>query len=186
MKRKILVLLMFFVFCISSGYEGEIPELKNSTTAVAYSMGTTFLPIIPFWVCLADENYNESLFWGSFVMSFSGIVIGPSTGHFYASNTKRGLMSAGLRTVSTGVFLWSSSGLLGVAHDVNFGNAELYFWVTIVSGITTFGSIVFDIWTCPSSVEKYNRSIRDYKGFYLMPEVDIEEESYGLSLSYRF
>jgi hypothetical protein len=186
MKYKVLVLLMLFACCVSYAYEGEMPELKNSATAALFSMGATFLPTIPFWISLDNENYNESLFWGSLIISVSGIVIGPSVGHFYAGNTKRGLMSAGLRTVSTGAFLWSSGGLLGVAHDVNFGNEELYLWVALASGITTFGSIVFDIWTCPNSVEKYNKSIRDQGGLYLTPEIDLTNESYGLSLSYRF
>jgi hypothetical protein len=186
MKYKILVLTMLIVFCVSYGYEGEMPELKNSATAAAYSMGATILPAIPLWVCLASENCNEFSFWGSFAISVSGIIVGPSAGHFYAGNRSRGLKSIGFRAVSGGTFLLSSYGTFCSIFDENFENTELYFWIAIVSGVATVGSVVFDIWTCPNSVEKYNRSVRNYRGFYLSPEIDIKDESYGLSLSYRF
>ncbi len=189
MKYKISIVLLLFTFCVTYGNERKSLELKSSTTATAYSIGATFLSGIAFCICLDNGDYNDFLFRGSFLVSVSGIVVGPSVGHFYAGNTKRGLMSAGFRAISTGTFLWSSFGLLSVVsdvHDANFENEDLYLWGTIISGAATFGSIVFDIWTCPNSVEKYNRSARDYRGFYLSPEIDIEHESYGLSLSYRF
>lgn len=186
MKYKILVLLLLFVFCVTYGNERESLELKSPTTASLYSLGATLLPAIPAWIFLDSGNYNEFLFWGCFISSVSGIVIGPSVGHFYAGNTKRGFMSAGFRTVSTGVFLWSGYGFLRVVSDLDFENTGLYFWTAVVSGIVTTGSIVFDLWTCPNSVEKYNRSVSGYRGFYLSPEIDIKDESYGLSLSYRF
>jgi len=186
MRYKILVLLMLFVFCISYAYETEFPELKNSTTAVGYSFCATVLPSVPLMLCAGFDDGDESLAVGSFILTVSGIVIGPSAGHFYAGNTRRGFISAGFRTISGGAFLLSSCGILSVVNDVSFGNVELYIGIAIVSGIATVGSIVFDIWTCPNSVEKYNRSVRDYRGFYLSPEIDIKDESYGLSLSYRF
>lgn len=186
MKFKIFALLILLVFCVTYAYEGEMPELKNSTTAALFSMGATFLPTIPFWISLNGGNYSESLLWGSFIISVSGIIIGPSAGHFYAGNKSRGLKSIGFRAVSSSAFLLSSCGVLSVVNDVSFGNVELYIAIAIVSGVATVGSVVFDIWTCPNSVEKYNRSVRDYRGFYLSPEIDLTNESYGLSLSYRF
>jgi len=186
MRYKILVLLMLFVFCISYAYETEFPELKNSTTAVGYSFCVTVLPSVPLILCAGFDDGNESLAVGSFILTVSGIVIGPSAGHFYAGNTRRGFMSAGSRAISGGAFILSSGALLGSVNGSRFGNEGTYAVIAIVSGLSTFGSIVFDIWTCPNSVEKYNRSVRDYRGFYLSPEIDIKDESYGLSLSYRF
>jgi len=184
MKYKILVLLMLFVFCISYAYETEFPELKNSTTAIGYSFCATVLPSVPLMLCGATGDVDGSL--GSFLLSVSGIIVGPSVGHFYAGNTSRGLKSIGFRAVSGGAFILSSCGILSVVNDVSFGNVELYIGTAIVSGIATVGSVIFDIWTCPNSVEKYNRSVRDCRGFYLSPEIDIKDESYGLSISYRF
>lgn len=186
MKYKILVLLLLFVFCVTYGNEGEIPELKNPTTAVGYSFCSTILPSVPLILCAGFGDGNESLAVGSFILTVSGIIIGPSAGHFYAGNTKRGFMSAGFRAVSSGAFIISGGALLGSVSGSRFGNEGTYAVIAIVSGVATVGSVIFDIWTCPNSVGKYNRSVQDYRGFYLSPEIDIKDESYGLSLSYRF
>ncbi len=186
MKYKILVFLMLFGFCVSYGYEGETLELKNSTEAVGFSILSTVLPSVPLMLCAGIGDVEESLVVESFILTVSGVIIGPSAGHFYAGNTARGFKSAGFRAISGGAFLLSSCGVLSVVNDASFGNVELYFAFAIVSGIATVGSVLFDIWTCPSSVGKYNRSVRDYGGFYLAPEVDIKDESYGLSIGYRF
>jgi len=186
MKYKILVLANLLVSCFFYANEGEIPELKNSTEAVGFSILSTGLPSVPLMLCAGIGDVDESLEVGSFILAISGVILGPSAGHFYAGNTKRGFMSVGFRTVSTSAFLLSSGGVLSIINDASFGNVELYIAIAIVSGVATVGSVMFDIWTCPNSVKKYNRSVLDYRGFYLSPEVDIEDESYGLSLTYRF
>ena len=184
MKDKILVLFLFFGSCPIYGNNAKPLDLRNPGAAVGYSVMSTTLPSVPLLLCAATGDIDGSM--GSFLLSVSGIIVGPSVGHFYAGNTKRGLMSAGFRTVSGGAFILSSGALLGSVSGTRFGNEGTYTVIAIVSGLSTLSSIVFDIWDCPISVEKYNKSIRDYGGFYLAPEVDIKDESYGLSLTYRF
>jgi hypothetical protein len=184
MKYKTLVLLLFLSSSAVYGNGIKPVELKNSGVAVGYSIMSTTLPSVPFLLCAATGDVDGSM--GSFLLSVSGIIIGPSVGHFYAGNTSRGLKSTCFRAVSGGAFLLSSGGILSVVNDASFGNVELYITIAIVSGLATVGSVVLDIWTCPSSVEKHNKLIREQSGLYFSPEIDIKDESYGFSLSYRF
>jgi hypothetical protein len=168
------------------GYGQNPTGQKSSSTAISYSIGATILPSVPLMLCAWHGNPEESLIVGSFILSASGVIIGPSMGHFYAGNTGRGFKSIGFRTISGGAFFLSSLAFLSNVYGENFEHVELYAAISIASGICTAGSILFDIFTCPSSVEKYNESILNHGGLYFTPEIDLSSKSYGIRLVYNF
>ncbi len=181
MRYKILVVLLFFSFCVTYGNDRKPVELKNSSTAVGASLAGTFLPSLPLLACMGGRDVDGYIVTGSIVLSLSGFIIGPSAGHFYAENSARGYKSIGLRTVFTLVGAGAAISAISSAPDMEAGAT-----IFIASGICILGSVAYDIFTCSNSVEKYNQSIRDQGGLYFSPEIDIQNESYGLSLSYRF
>lgn len=185
MKYKILTVLLFLGFAIY-GNERELVELKDPGKAIGASLGGTLLPSLPLLACATGRDVDSYIVVGSIVLSLSGFIIGPSAGHFYAENSARGNISMGLRTVFA---LVGGAGVLtGFANlcSEDFGAAKGGATIAVASGICILGSAAYDILTCPQSVEKYNQSIRNQGGLYLTPEIDLTNESYGLSLSYRF
>ena len=186
MKYKILVLLLFFSFCVTYGSDSKPVELKSSGNAVGASLAATLLPSIPFLLCMGTREDDGYMLAGSFVLSLSGFIVGPSAGHFYAENKGRGQQSMGLRTVFALVGVAGAfTGIANLTHE-DFDAAKAGATIAIASGICILGSAAYDVSTCPQSVEKYNQSIRDQGYLYFSPEINLKEERYGLSLSYRF
>jgi len=186
MKYQILVVLLFLGSCAIYGNDREPIELKNSGNAVGASLAGAFLPSLPLLACATGHDVDGYMVAGSVVLSLSGFIIGPSVGHFYAGNSARGKQSMGLRTVFALVGVGGTfMGLANLQHE-DFDAAKAGATIAIASGICILGSSAYDIITCPQSVEKYNQSIRDQGSLYFSPEIDLKNESYGLSISYRF
>lgn len=185
MKYKILIVLLFLSFAIYGNGMKPV-ELKNPGTAVGASLAGTLLPSLPLLACATGHDVDGFVVVGSVVLSVSGLIIGPSAGHFYAENSARGQKSMGLRTVfalvGVGGVLTGLANLCSEDYSAAKGGAT----IAVASGICILGSAAYDILTCPQSVEKYNQSIRNQGGLYLTPEMYLTNESYGLSLSYRF
>ena len=186
MKCKILVLLIFFSSCVSLGYKEKSIKQKSSILAFGYSLGATVLPSVPTLIFLYasdEEVYVPSI---SLALGLSGIVFGPSMGHFYAGNRERGRASIGFRAICFGVGYLSGFGAGYSFYAGNENTAGVLFMIAIASGVGMAGSALSDIATCPNSVEKYNKSIRNHGGLYLGPEIDVKDGSYGMRLVYRF
>jgi hypothetical protein len=185
MKYKILAVLLLGS-CVIYGNERGPVELKKPGDAVALSLAWTLLPSLPLLACMGGHNVDGNIAAGSILLSASGFVFGPSAGHFYAENSARGYKSIGIRT--TFVLVGVAGTFMGFANLMHedYSTAQTGATIAIASGICILGSAAYDIFTCPQSVEKYNQSIRGYGGLYFSPEIDIINESYGLSLAYRF
>jgi hypothetical protein len=182
MKYKVLFLLMLFGFCISYTCDGETAKLKSPTTAVFYSMGSTVLPSVPLMVCAPMGRVDGAMGPVCIGSCVTGIIVGPSVGHFYAGNYMRGFASIGLRAGIAGL------GFLGVAetYSSDIGGAII---CTVIGGVTciaVLASGIYDIWTCPDAVQKYNESVRNHGGLYLTPDIDLSHKSYGIRLLYGF
>jgi hypothetical protein len=187
MKYKILVLLTLFVFYVPYNCGAEDLKLKNPAAATGYSLGATILLSIPTLISLYSSEKGELYVpVTSLALSLAGIIVGPSTGHFYAGNRRRAMSSIGFRSICVGVGALSLSTGAAYMFTNMDGDPTLFFMVAKASGIAIAGSALYDIFTCPLSVEKYNRSLLNQGGLYFSPEIDLNNESYGLSLSYRF
>ncbi len=182
MKRKMLVFVMLFVFCLSYTCGGETFKLKSPTTAASLSFCSMVLPSLPLVVCSSVDGMNGFVGPVCVGSCVSGVIVGPSVGHFYAGNYMRGFVSVGLRAGIAGL------GFLGVVetYSSDIGGAIICAVIGGVTCIALLASGIYDIWTCPDAVRKYNKSVRGYGGLYLAPEINIENESYGLTLGYSF
>ena len=70
------------------------PSHKSATTGVLLSLGSTAIPA--GWGVLENNTTGAWVF-------LSGVVVGPSVGHFYAGQVLRGLGTAGLRATGAAV-----------------------------------------------------------------------------------
>ena len=91
-----------------------------------------------------------------------GIVIGPSAGHWYAGNTKRGLTSFAMRA---GLSILSVSALVA-GGIVGFGGNDLathsLFGASAVFAGGVLTSAVYDIVTAPKSARLYNEKRKNH------------------------
>lgn len=175
--RKIIAIVIIIVFLLGILYPIEAQAArkpKSETTALLLSLGATVIPIGIGWKMGFENNL--------YLIGF-GVIIGPSTGHFYAEQWGHGWKSAGLRAgimaVPVALLTWAD-----ISQDLR------KLGIGLLTLIPAAGSLAFltiyDIGTAPSSVRKYNESIKKTGNVYLVPKIDVKEESYGLSLVYCF
>lgn len=185
MNSKVLIFLMLFGFCLSYACQGEMVRLKDPTAAVYWSMGSTVLPSVPLIVTSSFGGTHNFMGPVGIGLCVAGVIVGPSMGHFYAGNYGRGFASIGFRTGVAGLGFLGIAGV--VTSDLDYIEQGIIGTVIVgVTGIAVLASGIYDIWTCPNSVEEYNKSVQKYGGFYLAPEINVIDESYGLTLGYCF
>jgi len=102
-----------------------------------------------------------------------GILVGPCAGHFYASQWKRGLVTIGIRI--------GSIAIAATQYNASWVGDENEF-LLLAGVIGLLGSTVYDFWTIPSSVRKYNSD----HGFQIKSELNMIENQYRLGLAWRF
>ena len=189
MSKKCLSLALVLLLVIPSiaeaeslfeeNFEREQKELKSEGQALTMSLVATAAPVVLGGVFLSGSNDEAGL-----ALAFGGLIAGPSTGHFYAGQTKRGLIGIGIRAaiVAGGTYLIYSA--TGDQHPDSRGFSEGA-GIIAVSAVTLIHGM-YDIFTAPSSVRKYNESLLEENSLILVPEVDPFNESYGLSIVYNF
>ena len=170
--RKIISITIIVALLSGGLYSSEEQEAKKSKsekTAITASLIATVFPIFGAWVAPSPVT-------GTLVAY--GLIAGPSTGHFYARQWMRGLVTTGVR-VASGVLGFASS--YGPAWSGEYSSTEVVLITLSIIGFV--GSAIYDIATAGSSVRKYNESIKK-SNVYLVPKID--KESYGVSLVYCF
>ena len=99
-----------------------------------------------------------------------GLTVAPSAGHFYAGQWVRGLVFSGLRTAAI---------IAAVIPALPYVNEEDMGYILI--GLGACGLITLIDWCMiPSSVAKYN------KRFQIQPEINLQDGTYGIGISYNF
>ena len=186
--KKVISIVLIILLLSGILYSIEAQETrkpKSETTAFYWSLGATLMPCLPSIII----RRGGAAPWGAIQVGLiaSAIIVGPSAGHFYANQWGRGLKSAvlrlGLSALGSAFFLKG----YGEAHPWSGdGGGGTQAVLGIVFLVPAIGSVVYDIFNAPSSARKYNESIGISGNVYLIPKVDLKEESYGLSVIYCF
>lgn len=151
---------------------------KSEKTAVWWSVGTT-AGLTGLGVLLTWQVEPRAIGWGTFL---SGVLIGPSAGHFYAQQWSRGLTSVGVRSGIAAIGLFASftaATAATLSDDFSGSGGTAAFLVT--SGIVVALG-VGDVISTPESVRKYNRQLK----LQLKPEYDPMHKRFGIGVAYRF
>jgi hypothetical protein len=120
----------------------------------------------------------------------TGLIVGPSLGHFYAGNNRQALIGIGIRTVGAGGALGA---LLSIPSDPEEpergpvpapGSDEdtVRTAVALGSALVWLGSAVYDIATAPGAARAYNAS----RQVAVAPTVGPDGERVGLALHVTF
>lgn len=84
----------------------------------------------------------------------SGLVVGPSFGHFYANNTRQAVTGIGFRAAGATAFI------VGLEDAVGADASEGAEAITVVGLVTVVCSAVYDIGTADDAVRRYNERHR--------------------------
>lgn len=144
---------------------------KSVATGYAWSIGTTIFPLS----CIISA-FN---FPGLGILAISGIIVGPSAGHFYAGQWGRGLATSAIRVGAGAVILQLA---LDIGEKMPFEDYSPDIAIMIPFGCIAVGTVIYDIFTVPNSVSKYNRE----HNWMLQPELDFKDKRYGINIVYRF
>ncbi len=182
MKHLLFVslILTFLVKDLYGAQPDMVPEStyiampKSEVVARNMSISATVIPCVLSLIVSSDD---DARFW----LSLSGLVIGPSVGHFYAEQWSRGFTTAGIRLGLGVVTVYTVATALGPGEDMwdAFGNIVL---ATGAAGIAIISHAMWDIAQTEKSVRKYNERIK----FEVQPEIDLQEGKYGIGVVYRF
>ncbi len=161
---------------IDSSYVQRTHGEKSTTVALGWALGSTIIPT-------AGGLVISGLPGG--VLCLYGVLIGPSTGHFYAHQWNRGFTTVEIRTAIAGIGALASLAAFGelMSDDDDDGTS-----VGVIAGITlacVTSTIIYDIVTTPSSVCTYNGSLKTGK-VHIVPNIDIARKRSGISIAYRF
>lgn len=189
MSKKCLSLALVLFLLISSiaeaksmfeeNFDREQKELKSGGRAVAMSLAATAIPVVLGGTFIYGNSEGFGL-----TLALGGLVLGPGTGHFYAEQTGRGLTGIGIRL---GVALGGAYLISLIKEDLHPDTrvfTEGIGFLVVSSAILAHG--IYDIFTTPSSVRKYNESLLEENSLRLVPEINLVNESYGLSIVYNF
>ncbi len=188
MRRTVIAIVVFMVIAgilhaETSSDTLEIlpaPGRKSEVLAVGLSLGATLIPCTIGYSVESEEN-NVG-FWSLIV---PGITIGPSVGHFYANQWKRGLTTAGLRLGILGAgIIW-----FHLATESDGSLWDRFDDAVIIGGATAIAlgaHALYDIAAAQESAKKYNEMLETSGKTLIIPRIDPHHKRCGISFFYCF
>ncbi len=140
-------------------------ELKSVSEARNIALTNTLMPLATglSTVALFENNTVQTV---GAVMAVYGIIMGPSTGNFYAQDYGRG--AAGLAARSVGAYLMvnATSEIFGrtFANSLNVDNKSVSLTDTkmIIGEVLILGGAVYNLLSAKTSVEQYNSGTQQF------------------------
>ncbi len=187
MRTKLAIIIGMVLLLLGANLYGQAPDTlwtkisgqKSENMAVYLSVVSTIVPIGAGIALRTQEP--EGLGAGLII---SGLLIGPSAGHFYAQQWGQGFKTIGVRVgLGFGVLLTSAtiaSKFIDPTEDIisNVAAASCL----AIAGVAVAAHGIYDITTTPKSVRKYNEKLNPE----LKPEINLRDQRYSLGLVYRF
>jgi hypothetical protein len=157
-------------------------KLKSENTAVLYSLLGTTGPL----VITAAANGRS----GIGALAFAGLILGPSTGYFYAEKPGRALTGIGIRLGATGLMVAGVAVAFVGAEDIfsenpNTSNADIGGALIIAGGVILVTDIVIDIALVGHAVGDHNREMQR-KAISIAPSYNPKLKMAGLHLGLQF
>ena len=204
--RIILLTLIFFlnpfILCAQSSYSSyseplssglndyeKTYDLKNYSTALALSLGTTIVSVGSG----AALSVNEQLQVPAFILVFGGILVAPSSGNMYAKNqaeVKHGIITrtAGLSLVGIGTWVAFQNSfnlnLSGYDEDDDNGNPTAGYIIAL-GGVALYSyGLIRDFFSLRRSVTDFNH--RHQTELSIIPLYDAANNAPVLSLKLSF
>jgi hypothetical protein len=160
MTARLLVPLLFSLASLqTTPLRAQVPpqEPRSEETALLWSLGGTAVPIAAGVALVTSQQQGA----GGFLI-VTGVVIGPSLGHYYAGRPGRGLATIGLRAVVPVVTVLVMGAVCsrngGSLFDQGCSQGSAGPGVALLGLGLEAASIIYDIASAPASARRYNRT----------------------------
>jgi len=141
-------------------------QIKSESTALNYSLLLTLVPTATLFLVVP------------------GLIVGPSTGYFYAGMPGRAWTGIGLRTVGIGGMV-SSFAIYGMNCGPGQDAYNLAWAVFITGAAITAGSAIYDISTVKAAVRRKNEALSSALG-RIMLAYFADSKAFGLRMQFSF
>lgn len=164
-------------------------KYKDPQKAFLLSLGNTVVPVLTGTMILSRTTNNDSklLRIGAGALIVYGMIIGPSTGLYYAGSNEKAsggiLGRLGATALGIAGTFWGITIGIGNAYDADNPKSQAIPSVMIYSGaILLTGSAVLQIIKAPAEARKHNRSVH----LAFSPTYYPREKTPGLAINIRF
>jgi len=140
-------------------------NLKSASKARSIALTNTALSIgTGIGMVALFENNTAKTIGG--ILGLYGVIIGPSTGNFYANDYPRGFAGAGVRVIGAFLMADGTSELFGRefadALGVDDRDVSLTDTKILIGEALILGSMIYNILSVDKSVAEYNNSSRRF------------------------
>jgi hypothetical protein len=195
-KQLFFIFFLLFLMLISSQSraQSEISVnmqedgLKSTSQARTIALSNTILSIGTgvAAVSLFDNNTVEKT---GAILGVYGVILAPSTGNFYASDSPRGVIGMGARTVGAYLMMNATSEIFGrdFAHALGVDDKSVSLTDTkiLIGEVLVVGSMIYNVLSTKASVEEYNQDRKKF-GMNVTPAVIDDKIAPMLTASIRF
>lgn len=173
MKKQIfftcsLIFLMFISFQVQAQSEISVNRqegLKNVSKARTIAISNTVLSVATGLaaVSLFDNHTIEKT---GAILGAYGVIVAPSTGNFYASDSPRGVIGIGARAVGSYLMIDATREIFGrdFADALGVDNKSVSLTDTkiLIGEVLILGSIIYNVLSTKASVEQYNAGNKSF------------------------
>lgn len=136
-------------------------EIKTTSKARSIAFTNTLSPIA-LGLGTVTWSENNTIETAGAVLAVYGLIMGPSTGNFYAEDYQRGTIGMAARTVGAYLMADATREIFGNdfadALTIDDKKVSLTDTKVLIGGVLVLGSMVYNILSTQASVEEYNNS----------------------------
>ncbi|MCI0330500.1 MAG: hypothetical protein L0196_06050 [candidate division Zixibacteria bacterium] len=172
---------------LNSSQRPKVQNLKSENKALALSLLGSLIPAtvgvtsaIAMPAGVAPVPGAESDAWKNvgLLVGYSGLIVGPSLGYFYAGQVRRGLVGVGIRVAS-------GAALVRGLKIYNDGGSDFGTALYSLGSVFLLYSIIDDITSVKGVVQKRNRSLQE-KTVTITPTYFAQHGAPGLKVQLQF
>lgn len=173
MKKQVfftgfLIFLMLTSFQVQAQSEISVNRqegLKNVSKARTIALSNTVLSVATGLAAVSIFD-NHTIEKTGAILGAYGVIVAPSTGNFYASDSPRGIIGIGARAVGSYLMLDATSEVFGRdfadALGVDDESVSLTDTKILIGEVLILGSIIYNVLSTKASVEEYNTGNKSF------------------------
>lgn len=166
----------------------QVARSKKSTiVAICWSLGASIIPPAAGVLMLSTKTHPDWVNYCGGTLIAAGFFVGPSAGHFYAGQGSRGM-----RYIKTRLII-GAGGCIGslllyailkpsLMTSYDLGKSIICGIPISLAALSIIIHDLYDIYTVPSSVQRYNSSLQ----LQIKPELNLIDKRFGIGFVYRF
>jgi len=172
LRRTFYTLVTFLLFsAVQANAQNTVkvnigPDgMKSASQARSIALTNTVMPIGVGLGSVALFS-NDNIQTVGAGLAVYGLIMGPSTGNFYAEDYPRGVVGMGVRAIGAYLMVDATREIFGNefadALKIDDQDVSLTDTKILIGELLVLGSVVYNIWSSSRSVEEYNSSKKPF------------------------